>query len=91
MVRVESRWLDGEPFMPEGYGMTRDWGRCQRIRRALIKAASERRSCRFVGDWNGDAFQRLIEAILLAEIDFVKCAKADPRRGKTSAENLKSI
>jgi hypothetical protein len=32
-VRVESRGLDGEPFMPEGYGMTRDWPRFQRIRR----------------------------------------------------------
>jgi hypothetical protein len=28
-VRVESRWLEGEPFMPEGYGMTRDWARCR--------------------------------------------------------------
>jgi hypothetical protein len=28
--------------MPEGYGMTIDWARCQSIRRALIKAVCER-------------------------------------------------
>jgi hypothetical protein len=41
-ARIESRWLDGEPFMPPEYAMTRNWVICQRIRRALIKAASER-------------------------------------------------
>jgi hypothetical protein len=37
---VENPALDGESFMGPTYGMTIDWKKCQRIRRALIKAAT---------------------------------------------------
>jgi hypothetical protein len=50
-VRVESRWLDGEPFMPPEYAMTCDWVRCQRIRRSVDQSRKREVIMPFDGCW----------------------------------------
>jgi hypothetical protein len=40
--QIEDPALDGPPYLPSEYAQSRDWLRCQRIRRALMEATVNR-------------------------------------------------